>query len=151
MTKQNLTGRVISPVVPADIAQATVAATGTVADSIRAAAAVRAETHDKGLRPIVNKCIVCGVSYDANMMTVDGEDTGKITPPRCPKHQTQYLTQCRVDKTCKDIRLLGNLKARLTDAQRAQIISVISDAVVAVNNHYVSAKVEKTGGFKLVE
>ena len=151
MTNKNLTGRVISPVVPADIATATAEATGPVADAIRANAAIRAEKHDKGLRLIVNKCVVCGVQYDAKMITVDGEDTGKITPPRCPKHQTQYLTQCRVDKTCKDIRLLGNLKTRLTDAQRAQVIDTISNAVVAVNNHYISAKAEKSGGFKLVE
>lgn len=148
---KNLTGRVISPVVPADIAQATMAATGPIADAIRADVAVKAATHDKGLRPVRNKCSVCGIDYDANMITLDGEDTGKITPPRCPKHQTTYLTQCRVDKTCKDIRLLGNLKSRLTDAQRAQVIETISNAVVSVNNHYISAKAEKTGGFKLVE
>ncbi len=99
--------------------------------------------------PIEQKCSVCNQAYMAMKITYsDGKSN--ITPPRCDKHQTQHLTNVRMNNALDKIALLGNLKARLTKEQQSQIIQSISNAVIAVQAKFDSAKAEKTG-FQLME
>lgn len=103
----------------------------------------------KSMKPIKAKCIVCGVSYDANEIILDGKPTGKITPPRCPKHQTQHLTNVRVNKTIKDIRLVGNLTSRLRPEQRQAVLDAITDVVAVVADRFNNVADTKEQGFNL--
>ena len=92
-------------------------------------------------------CIECQVKYQANkVQKADG--TILLTPPRCPTCQTAHLTNIRVNKTIKDFQLLGNLKARLTSAQRDAITDAIGNEYNTLLDRYAGSSV-KSSAFDL--
>jgi hypothetical protein len=89
---------------------------------------------------IKNKCKDCGKDYEANKMAYEKGEV--ITPPRCPACQTTHLTNLRVNKTIKDLSLLGNLKARLSDMQRHAVIEAVSAAINTLLDRYSGSTVQ---------
>lgn len=104
------------------------------------------------IKPIKNqKCKDCGKVYVANKAITkdeDGKEFTIITPPRCPDCQTAHLTNLRVNKTIKDLQLLGNLKARLSDVQRTAVIDVLSAEFNGLLDRY-SGSIVKASAFDL--
>lgn len=95
---------------------------------------------------ITNKCKDCGKEYDATKTVYENHTL--ITPPRCPDCQTAHVTNGRVNKTIKEIKLLGNLKARLSDVQRTAVIDVITISVNELLDRYSGSTV-KASAFDL--
>jgi hypothetical protein len=101
----------------------------------------------KTMSIVDSKCFVCGKQYAANKIEyTDGQVT--VTPPRCPDCQTVHVTNGRVNKTLKDLALLGNLKARLTAEQRQAILSEIAKHYQALADRYSGTEV-KSASFDL--
>jgi len=90
---------------------------------------------------VKNKCKDCQVEYDANKPTYDDGHT-LITPLRCPPCQTTHLTNLRVNKTIKDIQLLGNLKARLSDVQREAVVEALTNEFNGLLDRYKGTAIE---------
>lgn len=94
-------------------------------------------------------CMDCQKKYDANRI-VKPDGTIMLTPPRCEVCQTAHLTNLRVNKTIKDISLLGNLKPRLSDVERAAILEAVSGAFNVLADRYSGSTV-KASAFDLKE
>ena len=94
------------------------------------------------------KCLECKVEYDATKTAYQNGDV-VISPKRCVPCQTIHLTNLRVNKTIKDLSLLGNLKARLVQpGQRDAVITAITTAVEALMDRYSGSTV-KASAFDL--
>lgn len=89
---------------------------------------------------VKNKCKDCGTEYPATKMVYENSEV--ITPPRCPTCQTAHLTDLRVSKTIKDFELLGNLKSRLVDVQRAAIIDTLTTEFNSLLDRYSGSTVK---------
>lgn len=83
-------------------------------------------------------CIECQAKYTANKTAA-----GVISPPRCPVCQTAHLTNLRVNKTIKDLSLLGNLKNRLSDEQRKAVINAVKTAFISLADRYAGTTQQK--------
>jgi len=94
-----------------------------------------------------SKCIACGAKYESTKTVYNNGDV-VISPQRCIPCQTAHLTNLRVNKTIKDIQLLGNLKLRLSDIQRQAILDVISNEFNGLCDRY-SGSVVKASAFDL--
>ena len=103
----------------------------------------------KSSTPVKNKCKDCGTEYMANKVEYSNGDV-IITPPRCESCQIRHLTNIRVGKVLKDLDLVGNLKLRLTKAQRAAIIDAITNKLNEVYERF-SGVVIAQGGFDLAK
>ena len=97
----------------------------------------------KSLDIVKNKCKVCGIEYDANKTIWSNGDT-IISPPRCPKCQTAHLTNLRVNKTIKDLSLLGNLKARLSDKQREAVLNAVGNSFQGLMDRYAGTTIQSS-------
>lgn len=97
---------------------------------------------------VKNKCKDCGKDYEANKMIYENGEV--ITPPRCKPCQTAHLTNLRVNKTIKDIQLLGNLRLRLSDVQREAVVAAISAALNILLDRYSGSTI-KPSAFDLGE
>ncbi len=91
-----------------------------------------------------NICKVCQAKHPA-VKTVYANGEIVVSPMRCPTCQTNYLTNLRVDNTLKQIKLLGNLKNRLTPKQRDAIISAISQEISVLMDRYAGTAVSAAG------
>ena len=96
---------------------------------------------------VKNKCKDCQTEYDATKSVFDNGDI-TISPPRCPDCQTAHLTNLRVNKTIKSFQLLCNLKARLTDVQRAAVIEALTNEFNGLLDRY-SGSIVKASAFDL--
>lgn len=92
-------------------------------------------------------CIDCHQTFEANRITKP-DGTILLTPPRCPACQTAHLTNLRVNKTIKDLQLLGNLRARLTNVQREAVIEVIGNGLNTLLDRYSGSTI-KASAFDL--
>lgn len=93
-------------------------------------------------------CMDCQKKYDANRI-VKPDGTIMLTPPRCEDCQTAHLTNLRVNKTIKDIQLLGNLKTRLDKpGQRDAVITAITSEVEILMDRYAGSTI-KASAFDL--
>ena len=96
---------------------------------------------------VKNKCKDCQAEYEATKSEFDNGDI-VISPPRCPACQTAHLTNLRVNKTIKDMQLLGNLKNRLSDVQREAVVSTISAELNTLLDRYAGSTI-KASAFDL--
>lgn len=103
----------------------------------------------KSMEIVKAKCIVkdCNKEYEANKSVFDNGDI-LISPPRCPVCQTAHLTNLRVNKTIKDLSLLGNLKTRLTEIQREAVVNAVGIAFQSLMDRYSGTTV-KSSAFDL--
>lgn len=101
----------------------------------------------KSMDIVKNKCKDCGKEYEATKSEFDNGDI-TISPPRCVPCQTTHLTELRVNKTIKDISLLGNLKARLSDVQREAVTGAIGNAFNVLLDRYSGSTI-KASAFSL--
>ena len=101
----------------------------------------------KSMDIVKNKCKDCGKEYEATKSVFDNGDI-TISPPRCIPCQTAHLTNLRVAKVTKDLQLIGNLKARLSDIQREAVINVLSAEFNALLDRYSGSTV-KASAFDL--
>ena len=84
---------------------------------------------------VEQKCKDCGTEYQAwHVLYTDGHEI--TTPPRCEACQSRYLANIRMTKAIKDIRLLGNLKLRLSKKQKAMIVAKLSTEVNSVHDKF---------------
>jgi len=97
----------------------------------------------KSIDVVKNKCTVHSIDYDATKTVWSNGDT-VISPPRCPKCQTVCLTNVRVNKTLKDLSLLGNLKARLTDDQRQAVLQAVGNAFQSLMDRYAGTAIQSS-------
>ena len=93
------------------------------------------------------KCLECKADYEAMKTTYDNGDI-VISPMRCVPCQTAHLTNLRVNKTIKDLSLLGNLRTRLTKEQRDAVITAITAEVEVLMDRYSGSTV-KASAFDL--
>ena len=96
---------------------------------------------------VKSECIDCQAKYDATKSEFDNGDI-TVSPPRCPTCQTTHLTNLRVNKTIKDLSLLGNLRTRLTKEQRDAVITAITAEVEVLMDRYSGSTV-KASAFDL--
>lgn len=89
---------------------------------------------------VQNKCKVCQVEYEARKATYENGEI-VISPSRCPKCQTAHLTNLRVNKTLKDIKLLGNLKTRLEPKHREAIVDALANELKVLMDRYAGSTV----------
>lgn len=94
-----------------------------------------------------NICKECGVKHDAVKTTWTNGDV-VVSPPRCKLCQTAHLTNLRVNKTIKDIQLLGNLRTRLSKEQREAVTEAISAEFNVLLDRYSGSTV-KSSAFDL--
>ena len=102
----------------------------------------------KSMAVIKNKCKDCGVEYEANKIEYTNGSI-VITPPRCAACQTRHLTNIRVNKTLKDLTLIGNLKTRLNAEQRQAIVDVLNNGLNEVYQRF-TGDVIVSAGFDLM-
>lgn len=90
----------------------------------------------KTIDVVKGKCIECKAEYEGTKTTYENGDI-VISPMRCIPCQTAHLTNLRVNKTIKDLQLLGNLKTRLNEpGQRDAVIGVITAAVETLMDRF---------------
>lgn len=94
-----------------------------------------------------SKCIDCSAVYESTKTVYENGDV-VISPKRCEPCQTAHLTNLRVNKTIKDISLLGNLKARLSETEREAILQAIGTSFQALADRYTGSTV-KASAFDL--
>lgn len=88
-----------------------------------------------------SKCIDCNNVYESTKTVYENGDV-VISPQRCKPCQTAYLTNLRVNKTIKDLQLLGNLKARLkSDAARKVVVDAIGAEFKVLLDRYSGSTV----------
>jgi len=91
---------------------------------------------------VKSKCKECKAEYEATKTTYENGEI-VISPMRCVPCQTAHLTNLRVNKTIKDISLLGNLKARLNKpGQRDAVIGVITAAVETLMDRFAGNAIQ---------
>ena len=102
----------------------------------------------KTIDVVKEKCLECKAEYEATKTTYENGDI-VISPQRCVPCQTAHLTNLRVNKTIKDLSLLGNLKARLNEpGQRDAVITAITVAVEVLMDRYSGSTI-KASAFDL--
>ena len=94
--------------------------------------------------PIQRTCADCGASFKANKVPMD-DGTFLITPTRCDGCQTAHLTNLRVNHTIKQIRLLGNLKSRLTPKEREAVTSAVNNELQVLLDRYAGTATSVSG------
>ena len=88
------------------------------------------------IKLVKEKCIDCKAGYEGTKTTYENGDI-VVSPMRCVPCQTAHLTNLRVNKTIKDLQLLGNLKSRLNEpGQRDAVIGVITAAVETLMDRF---------------
>ena len=94
------------------------------------------------IKLVKEKCIDCKAEYEGTKTTYENGDI-VISPQRCVPCQTAHLTNLRVNKTIKDLQLLGNLKARLNEpGQRDAVIGVITAAVETLMDRFAGNTIQ---------
>ena len=93
------------------------------------------------------KCLECKAEYEATKTVYENGDV-VISPQRCVPCQTAHLTNLRVNKTIKDLSLLGNLRTRLGKEQRDAVITAITAEVEVLMDRYSGSTV-KASAFDL--
>ena len=94
------------------------------------------------IKLVKEKCIDCKAEYKGTKTTYENGDI-VVSPLRCVPCQTAHLTNLRVNKTIKDLSLLGNLKNRLNEpGQRDAVISVITAAVETLMDRFAGNTVQ---------
>ena len=94
-----------------------------------------------------NVCKECGVKHAATKTTYENGEI-VISPMRCIPCQTAHLTNLRVNKTIKDLSLLGNLRTRLSKEQRDAVITAITAEVEVLMDRYSGSTI-KASAFDL--
>ena len=89
-------------------------------------------------------CKVCQVMHNATKIVYANGDA-VISPMRCETCQTNYLTNLRVDNTLKQIKLLGNLKSRLSANQRDAITTAIAIEVQVLLDRFAGTAITQSG------
>jgi hypothetical protein len=97
--------------------------------------------------PIQQTCKECGVSYQANNVTMDDKTT-LITPPRCDACQTEHVVDGRVNKAITAFKHIGNCKPRLTKKQRDAITMVLGNELQVLLDVFAGNSIS-TSGFSL--
>ena len=100
-----------------------------------------------GMDLVKGKCIECKAEYEGTKTTYENGDI-VISPQRCVPCQTAHLTNLRVNKTIKDLSLLGNLRTRLTKEQRDAVITAITAEVEVLMDRYSGSTI-KASAFDL--
>ena len=90
--------------------------------------------------PEKRNCQDCKKEYLANKMTYEN-GTIVITPPRCPECQTAHLTNIRVNKALKDLSLIGNLRARLTQEQRQAVMTALTNKLTETADRFAGTAI----------
>ena len=96
---------------------------------------------------IQRTCKDCGVAYTAAQNTYK-DGTVVITPPRCKTCQTVHVTNGRVNKVILGFKHIGNIKARLTAAERDAIVDVLANELKVLMDVFAGTNVS-IGGFNL--
>lgn len=96
---------------------------------------------------IARTCRNCGAKYTANQNTYK-DGTVVITPLRCKGCQTAHVTNGRVNRVITGYKHIGNLKARLSPAEREAIISVLGNELKVLMDVFAGNSVS-VGGFSL--
>ena len=73
----------------------------------------KTERQVESVEIVKQKCQDCQAEYDARKTTFDNGDI-TISPPRCEPCQIAHLTSVRVDAITEKMKLLGNLKPRIS-------------------------------------
>lgn len=94
-----------------------------------------------GMDLVKGKCIECNSEYEATRTTYENGEV-VISPMRCKPCQTAHLTNLRVNKTIKDIDLLGNLKTRLNKEQREAITDAVGEAFNGLLDRYSGSNIK---------
>ena len=94
--------------------------------------------------PIDQKCMECGTGYAASKV-VYSNGRENITPKRCEICQTRHLTNLRVNKALVANDHIGNLKLRLTVAEREAIIEALTNSLNTVYERFQGTTAVKSG------